>query len=234
MALINELTAELKSHANPEKAKIMQRFFRTGKGEYGEGDKFSGITVPDQRHIARKYTRLSLNNLQKLLLSPLHELRLTSLFILRLKYRGSGDIGKKDIVKFYLKNSKNINNWDLVDSSASSILGDYLLDKPKDVLFKLAKSKNIWERRIAVVSTYTFIRNRNFTTTLMLAKLLLTDKHDLIHKAVGWMLKETGNRDMKVLEKFLNQYCLQMPRTTLRYAIEKMPEKKRREYLQKK
>ena len=234
MTKANDIIAELKSHANPEKAKALQRFFKTGKGEYGEGDKFLGISVPLQRSISRKYPELSLNDIQKLLSSRLHELRLTGLFVLRRKYLKSDFSGKQEIVKFYLRNSKNINNWDLVDSSASYILGDFLLDKPKNILFKLVKSKSIWERRIAIISSGILIKNSDFGTTLTLSELLLGDKHDLIHKAVGWMLKEIGNRDMKVLEKFLDQHCTQMPRTMLRYAIEKMPEAKRKGYLKKK
>lgn len=234
MTKVNELIAELKSHADPERAKGAARYFKTGKGEYGEGDKFLGLTVPLQRTIARQYDALSLIDIQKLLLSPLHELRLTGLFVLNERYSKAGNSEKKEIVKFYLGNTKNINNWDLVDSSASYILGDYLLDKPKKILLRLAKSKSVWERRIAVISSAAFIKNNDFDTTLSLSKILLNDKHDLIHKAVGWMLREIGNRNMNVLEKFLDQYCAQMPRTMLRYAIEKLPEGKRKRYLKKK
>jgi len=234
MAKVNELIAEMKSHANPQKANALQRFFKTGKGEYGEGDKFLGISVPVQRIIAGKYSELGLNDIQKVLASPIHEMRLTGLFILRIKYSKSDPAGKQEIVKFYLKNTKNINNWDLVDSSASYILGDYLLYKPKNILFKLARSKKIWERRIAIISSGTLIKNSKFDTALSLSEVLLNDKHDLMHKAVGWMLREIGNKDMDVLEKFLDQHCSQMPRTMLRYAIEKMPETKRKGYLKRK
>jgi 3-methyladenine DNA glycosylase AlkD len=233
MANVNELIAELKSHSNPGKAKAMQRFFKTGKGEYGEGDIFIGLSVPLQRTIARKYTGLSLTEIQKLLSSPIHEMRLTGLFILNRKYLNSSLAEKQKIFDFYLKNSTKINNWDLVDSSASSIVGNYLFDKPRDILFKLAKSKNIWERRIAMISTYAFIKNKDFKTTLILSEILLNDEHDLIHKAVGWMLKEISKKDTKAVEKFLDINCIKMPRTMLRYAIEKMPESKRRGYLKR-
>lgn len=222
---------ELLKLKNPEKARNLARFFKTGKGEYGEGDIFWGLKVPDQRKTAKKYSHLTLKEIQKLLLSKIHEHRLTALFILVIKYQKADKAGKKEIASFYLKNTKKINNWDLVDLSAPKILGDYLLEKNKSILYKSAKSKNLWERRIAVMATFTFIRNNRFKKALEIAETLLQDEHDLIHKAVGWMLREIGKRDQKVEEKFLKKHFKKMPRTMLRYAIERFDEKKRKFYL---
>ena len=231
-SLIN-FKKELKEISNPRQAKILQRFFKTGKGEYGEGDIFLGVKVPDQRKIANKFSELSLKDLEKLLSSKIHEYRMSALFILIKQYEKANEQEKKKIFDFYLKNTKNINNWDLVDLSAPKIVGDFLLDKPKDVLYKLAKSNNLWERRIAIVSTVVFIRNNKFKDTLKISKTLLLDKHDLIHKAVGWMLREVGKRNQKVEEKFLKKHYSKMPRVMLRYAIERFEEKKRKFYLGK-
>ncbi len=229
--MLNQLKKDLKKLANPEKAKILQRFFKTGKGEYGEGDVFLGVTVPEQRKTAKKYSELPLKEIGKLLLSKIHEHRLTALLILVIKYNKADDDGKKKIADFYIKNSRHINNWDLVDLSADRILGDYLLDRDKSPLYKLTKSKNLWERRISVMTTFQFIKNNRFDDTLKISKLLLHDEHDLIHKAVGWMLREIGNRDLAVEEEFLKQHYRSMPRTMLRYAIEKFPEDLRLGYL---
>jgi len=231
MANLIELKKELKKISNPKQAEILQRFFKTGKGEYGEGDVFLGIKVPLQRKIAKKYPNLTLKEINELLSSRMHEERLTSLFILIRKYEKGDAKLKKEIFNFYLKNTNKINNWDLVDLSAPKIIGNYLLDKPKDSLYKLAKSKSLWEKRIAVLSTFEFIRNNQFKDTLSISEILLKDKHDLIHKAVGWMLREIGKRNHEVEESFLKKYYKQMPRTMLRYAIEKFDEKKRRFYL---
>ncbi len=231
--MLNQLKKDLKKLANPEKAGILQRFFKTGKGEYGEGDVFLGITVPDQRKIANKYSELPLKETQKLLSGKIHEHRLTALLILVIKYKKADDTDKKKISHLYIKNFKHINNWDLVDLSSEKILGDYLLEKDKSLLYKLAKSKNLWERRIAVITTFAFIRNNRFNDTLKISGLLLNDRHDLIHKAVGWMLREIGKRDQEVEEKFLKKHYRKMPRTMLRYAIEKFDEKKRQFYLKK-
>lgn len=220
---------ELKGLRNNEKAKTLERFFKTGKGEYGEGDRFLGIVVPTLRKVAKEYSELSLSDLQKLLSSKIHEYRLTALFILVAKYKKTES--KKKIVDFYLKNTENINNWDLVDLSAPNILGDYLIDRDKDILLMLAKSSNLWERRIAVLSTFSFIKRNNFRDSLKIAEILINDKHDLIHKAVGWMLREVGKRDLETEEDFLNEHYKKMPRTCLRYAIEKFDETKRRSYL---
>lgn len=223
----------MKKLADPKRAKILSRFFKTGKGQYGEGDIFLGIAVPEQRKLAKKYFDISLDEIQKLLSSKIHEYRLTSLFILVDKYKKADEQGKKKTFDFYLKNTKNINNWDLVDLSAPNIAGDYLLGKDKSSLYKLAKSKNIWERRIAILSTFTFIRNNQFNDALKISEILLKDEHDLIHKAVGWMLRELGKRNQEIEEKFLRKYYKKMPRTMLRYAIERLPNNLKKEFLRK-
>ena len=228
---LKKLEEDLLKAKNPQKAKFLARFFKTGKGEYGQGDIFLGITVPKQREIAKKYTSLSFDDLQKLLSSKIHEQRLVSLLILISKYKKADGQEKEKIYKFYLKNAKNINNWDLVDLSSHLILGDYLLERDKEILFKLAKSQNLWEKRIAVISTFFFIKNNCFSHSLKIAELLLADKHDLIHKSVGWMLREIGKKDQKTEEEFLNKHYKKMPRTMLRYAIERFGEEKRRYYL---
>jgi 3-methyladenine DNA glycosylase AlkD len=235
MALAKEVEKDLLSLANKKKIPMLQRFFKTGKGEYGENDIFIGVNLPSQRIVARKYyDKLTLSELPKLLTSPVHEHRLTSLIILNIKYKKSGDADKKKIFDFYLKYRKYINNWDLVDTSAPYILGKYLFDKPKDILMRLVKSKNLWDKRIALVTTWAFIRNNRYDDAIKLVKVVLCDKHDLIQKAAGWMLKEIGKRDVKPLEKFLEKYAPQMPRTMLRYSIEKLPENKRNYYMRKK
>jgi 3-methyladenine DNA glycosylase AlkD len=221
---------ELKKFSNPKKAKISAWFFKTDKGQYGEGDVFWGITVPEQRKIAKKHLDLSLPEILKLLKNKVHECRLTALIILVGKYKKTTDNEKEKIAKFYLKNTKRVNNWDLVDTSAY-ILGDFLSKRKRNLLYKLAKSKNLWERRISIVSTYSFIRKGEYSDTLKISKLLLNDKHDLIHKAVGWMLREVGKKSQKTLEVFLNENIKLLSRTTLRYAIEKFSDSKRKEYL---
>ena len=229
-----EIKKDLKKLANPKQAKLLQRFFKTGKGEYGEGDIFLGIKVPEQRKIAKKYPDLSLKEIQELLLSKIHENRLTSLFVLIEQYKKSDEKGKKEIFGFYLKNTKNINNWDLVDLSAPKIVGDYLLDKNRSILYKLAKSKSLWERRISILSTAAFIWNNEYKDTLKISGILLNDKHDLIHKGVGWMLREVGKRvSQEKEEEFLRKHYKKMPRTMLRYAIERFSEKKRKFYMKK-
>lgn len=227
--MISELKKELKKLGNKKKAQDMARFFKTGQGEYGEGDVFLGISVPTQRKVAKKYRDLSINNLQALLKSPIHEHRMVALFVMLGKFKES----PKEIVSLYLNNAKQVNNWDLVDCSAHYILGEWLLKRDRKVLYKLAKSKNLWERRISVISTFAFIRKNDFEDCLKIAELLLHDDHDLIHKAVGWMLREVGNRDLATEEKFLKKHHKYMPRTMLRYSIEKFPEKKRKAYMAK-
>jgi len=235
--MLNNLLKDFKKQANPEKAKLLQRFFKTGKGEYGEGDIFLGLMVPEQRALAKKYPNLSLNEIQELLNSKIHEHRLTALFILIAQYKKSDFDGKRKIYKFYLKNAKRVNNWDLVDLSSHKIVGSYLLDKSEkeiaDVLFNLARSTNLWERRISIISTFAFIPNNQFNFTLKLAEILLKDKHDLMHKAVGWALRELGKRDLKSLEGFLDKHIKEMPRTMLRYSIEKFSKEKKEYYMKK-
>lgn len=229
--MLDNLIGELTKLKNPAKAKQLERFFKTGKGEYGEGDKFLGIMVPLQRQLVAKYKDLPRTDLQTLLNSKIHESRLIALLILVKQYEKGDEKTKKTIVDFYLKNTKNINNWDLVDISSHHILGHYYLDRDKALLFELARSKNLWEKRIAVIATFEFIRNLRFADSLKIAAILLRDKHDLIHKAVGWMLREIGKRDIRIEEEFLQKYYKIMPRTMLRYAIEKFDEKKRKYYL---
>ena len=230
---LTQLKKELKELSDPKQAEVLQRFFKTGKGEYGEGDIFLGVKVPGQRKVANKFGELFLEDIEKLLNSKIHEHRMTALFILIRQYKKGSESEKNKVFNFYLKNTKNINNWDLVDISAPKVFGDYLLNKPRNILYKLAKSDNLWERRIAIISTFTFIRNNEFRDTLKIAEILLNDKHDLIHKAVGWMLREVGKRDQKTEEEFLQKYYLKMPRVMLRYAIERFEERKRKFYLGK-
>ena len=229
---ISELRSMMKTLSDKEVAETMQWFFKTGKGDYGEGDIFIGLKVPIQRKLASEFKDLSPDDIEKLLSSTIHEERLISLFILINKYQKADEKGKKVIFNFYLKNRKGINNWDLVDISAPKIVGRYLLEKDKCILFKFAVSKNLWERRIAILSTQEFIKNNNYKPTLQLAKMLIKDKQDLIHKAVGWMLREVGKKNITLEENFLRVYYKEMPRTMLRYAIEKFPETKRKKYLQ--
>ncbi len=218
----------LQQAADPERAKILSRFFKTGKGQYGEGDVFLGITVPEQRVIAKKYRDLPLKDIEKLLLSEPHEHRLVALLILMIQYKKTDDRGRLEIVDFYLCHTGRINNWDLVDLSAEKILGDYLYGKDKAVLYRLAGSQNLWEKRIAIMTTFAFIKKNVFDHTLRIAEMLLNDRHDLIHKAVGWMLREIGKRDLKSEEEFLEKHHRSMPRTMLRYAVERFaPDRKR-------
>jgi 3-methyladenine DNA glycosylase AlkD len=229
--MLDQIKKDLSQLGNPEKAKKLSGFFKTGKGQYGEGDIFLGIPVPEQRKMSKKYIDLPLNDLQELLSSRIHEHRLTALLILISKYGNADNSGKNEIFSFYLKNTENINNWDLVDLSAPKIVGDYLVNKDTSILFKLAKSNNLWEKRIAILSTFTFIRNNDFEDALSISKMLLLDEHDLIQKAVGWMLREIGKRNQEIEERFLSKYYTQMPRTMLRYAIERFDENKRKFYL---
>ncbi len=225
-------TKELRRFANKEKALILQRFFKTGKGEYGEGDRFLGVTVPVQRKIAQEYSGMGLEDVKKLLQSTIHEYRMTALLILLYQYKKSDEKKRKKIFEFYCKNIQWINNWDLVDITCRDIVGAYLFDKPRTFLYTLATSKNLWERRIAIVSTWYFISCEQYKDTVKIAKILLKDEHDLIHKAVGWMLRETGKYGgTHELECFLNTHSGIMPRTMLRYAIERFPDAKRKKYL---
>jgi len=229
------IKTELKALADKKRAKNTSRLFKTGKGEYGHGDIFLGIPVGPQRKIAKKYQNLSLNKIERLLQSKIHEYRLVALLILVNNFQRTNDKQRKKIVDLYLKNYKQINNWDLVDLSASKIIGSYLLDKPKKrkTLYQLARSRNLWKKRIAIISTFTFIRNNQFQDTLIVSEILLNDNHDLIHKAVGWMLREIGKKNQAAEERFLKKHYRTMPRTMLRYAIEKFEEEKRQFYLKK-
>jgi 3-methyladenine DNA glycosylase AlkD len=234
---MSKILNEIKKKADPNRAKNLSWFFKTGKGEYGEGDLFLGITVPEARKIAIKYSDLNLNEIQKLLKNKYHEVRLVAILILVHKFKSSDKKTQKIIYKFYLKNTKHINNWDLVDLSTGYIVGIYLLDKKSErkVLEKLAKSKSLWERRIAIVSTLAFIvYGKEFKWTFKIVKMLLKDENDLIHKACGWMLREVGKRvSESQLEAFLDVYGPKMARTMLRYAIERLPEPRRQYYLNK-
>lgn len=226
---------ELAKVASAEKAKLLSRFFKTGKGEYGEGDQFIGVMVPETRKVARTFLDSPLSTVENSLKSPIHEERLAALLILVEKYQKAkkkNDADKqKEIVDFYLKNKHGVNNWDLVDLTAHKIVGDYLLEKDRKMLYEFAKSPNLWDRRIAIISTFAFIPKMQFQDSFKLCEQLLNDKHDLMHKACGWMLREIGKRDEKALEGFLKKHANKMPRTMLRYAIEKFPEEKRKSYL---
>ncbi|MFA5652060.1 MAG: DNA alkylation repair protein [Candidatus Paceibacterota bacterium] len=233
MQTVEELKIQLRLFADVEKATLLQRFFKTGKGQYGEGDIFLGVMVPYTRKVAKKFTDLTLPQIKELLYSKIHEERLCALILLEEKYRKSDEAGKKIVFDFYIKNAKQANSWDLVDLFAPKIAGDYLIDKDKSILYKFAVSKNLWEKRIAILSTFWFIKYKKYNDSLKIAKILMNDKHDLIHKAIGWMLREIGKRDLTVEEKFLQKYYKKMPRTMLRYAIEKFSEEKRLNYLKK-
>ena len=232
--MLSKLKYELKQIANPEKATILQKFFKTGKGEYGEGDIFLGVTVLEQRKIAKRYVDLDLKDIKELLSNKVHEYRLTGFFILIYKFEKADEKEKKGIVDFYLKNIKSANNWDLIDCVADKILGSYLINKDKEILYELAKTDNLWKKRIAIISTFEFIKNNQFEDTLKISEILLNDEHDLIHKAVGWMLREVGKRDIEIEEAFLKKYYKTMPRTMLRYAIEKFDGKKKEFYMNRK
>ncbi len=230
MQTAKDLQKELYEKKDSAKAKIFQRFFKTGLGEYAEGDVLWGISVPTQRSIAKKYYQLELGEISKLIKSEVHEHRLTGLIILVNKYKKD----KEKIAKFYIKHINWINNWDLVDISAPKILGDFYLSRNKKSLEIMAKSNNLWKRRISIITTLEFIRNDIFKPTIKISQILIKDEHDLIHKAVGWMLRELGKRSLSDLENFLNKNYRVMPRTMLRYSIEKFPEERRLYYLNRK
>ncbi|AIC16713.1 DNA alkylation repair protein [Nitrososphaera viennensis] len=231
--MLDLLKGEMQALADQDKAKFLQRFFKTGPGQYGQGDIFMGIMVPASREVARKYAAagISLADVKALLHSQIHEERLVALLILVQKYQKNP---KEGIAQFYLENLAWVNNWDLVDLSAPAILGAFLLDKKEDrsLLYGLARSKVLWERRVSIVSTHAFIRKNDFSDTLKISEMLLGDSHDLIHKAVGWMLREVGKRDPATEEEFLQKHYKKMPRTALRYAIERFSAEKRRSYMQ--
>ncbi len=229
---LKSIQERTRSHANPEIASHSQRFFKTAPGEYGSGDIFLGIRVPVMRKIAKEFKDVSLGTLLKLLKSKYHEERLLAVIMMvNLFAKSKKEADRKIIYDAYLANTQLINNWDLVDSSAHQIVGGYLKDKDRSILYELVQSEMLWERRIAMIATFHFIRLKEFEDTLQLATLLLTDKEDLMHKAVGWMLREVGNRHLKTETDFLDIHYEAMPRTMLRYAIEKFPEPLRLSFL---
>lgn len=230
---VEAIQRSLRRYATKERARVNAWFFKTGKGEYGEGDQFIGVSVPDIRIVARHYQGASFSTIKQLLASPIHEDRLLALLILVTTYEKASDEEKSRITKFYLSNKTWINNWDLVDTSASYILGASLYKKDVSILYTLGASKRLWDRRIAIVATHYFIKQKQYKDTLALAVLLMKDTEDLIHKAVGWMLREVGKKDEVVLKKFLDQYHKEMPRTMLRYAIERLSLDRRRYYMGK-
>ncbi len=226
------MTEVLESLRNDEQARQLQRFFKTKPGEYGEGDIFLGIRVPVLRGLVRQFRSMALKDLERTLQSPFHEMRLLTLFVLVVRSQHPLEAGEDEtIFRMYLRNTEYINNWDLVDSSAEHIVGRYLENRERSPLNRLAKSTSLWERRIAAIACFYFIKRNDFTDILRISELLLTDREDLIHKAVGWMLREAGNRNQKAETDFLDRFCRNMPRTMLRYAIEKFPEEMRQYYL---
>lgn len=223
---------QLSAFADKEKAKFLIEFFKTGAGQYAEGDKFLGVVVPKVRAIVKNYGQMTFAELQKLIDSPFNEERLASLLVLVKRFqKADSDDVKKQIFNFYKKNLKRVNNWNLVDASAPYIFGDYLFKRPRDILYKLAQSKNLWERRVAILSTFYFIRFDDFADALKISEILMEDEEDLIHKAVGWMLREIGKRDEKTLKRFLDKHARTMPRTALRYAVERLPAKVRKGFM---
>lgn len=228
---LRDVKKDLRKHANKKNAEIAQRFFKTGPGEYAEGDIFIGVRVPQVRLVSRKYRHLKIPVLRKLLRSKYHEERLAALIMMVDRFAREEREVRKEIYELYLANTRFINNWDLVDTSAPGIVGAWLYDKSRRPLRQLAKSRDLWERRIAILATFWFIRQDELDDTLDIASMLLQDEHDLIHKAVGWMLRELGKRDQATEEAFLKKHYKTMPRTMLRYAIERFPEGKRQKYL---
>lgn len=223
---------ELEQYIDPVKKEYLPNFFKTGKGEYGEGDRFLGVVVPNTRLVAKKYNSEPFEVMAELLRSKWHECRLCALLMLVERFRKSSEEEQTRIYRFYLSQTARINNWDLVDLSAPYIVGEYLKDKPREDLYRLAASTLLWDQRIAVVATITFIRNYDFIDILTLAEKLLHHEHDLMRKAIGWMLREMGKRDRELLVQFLEKYASVMPRTMLRYSIEKFPEEERQYFMQ--
>lgn len=229
--IVKAIRERLQKLGDKNQAENSARYFKTGPGEYGEGDIFRGIRVPQIRKLAKEYRDIPLSAIETLLGSPIHEERLLALLILVLLFPRGDAAAQKEIYELYLRNTQFINNWDLVDASAQHIVGPFLAARSKKPLYRLATSTHIWERRIAVMATFHFIRQKEFMETLRIADMLITDTEDLIHKAVGWMLREVGKRDLQTEEEFLKSRYKKMPRTMLRYAIEKFPTAKRQRYL---
>lgn len=233
MSAIEIITNELQTLGSTEKAAHLSRFFKTGKGQYGENDRFLGVTVPETRRVAKAHAGVDMADLQQLIQSEWHEVRLCALFILTIQFNKGDEPTRTELVDFYLSNTQHINNWDLVDLAAWETIGTYLLDKPRNLLYRLAESPLLWDNRIAMVSTYAFIRQGQLDDTFALAKKMMGHKHDLMHKAIGWMLREAGKRDENRLIDFVENHRLVMPRTMLRYAIEKLSATKRKHLMRK-
>lgn len=231
MSTAAKVKKRLREFINPEKAAFFPRFFKTGKGEYGEGDKFLGVTVPNQRQVAKEFKDLPLTETKKLLYDPIHECRLTAVLILVLQFEKGDEKIRKSIYQFYIDNLNQVNNWDLVDSSAHRIVGAYLDSRSRKKLYQLARKSHLWSQRVSIVATYWYIKQEDFDDTLAIAELLLNHEHDLIHKAVGWMLRELGKMNEPLLVAFLKPRYQNMPRTMLRYAIEKFDKPRRDRYL---
>jgi len=229
--IAQKIQKRLRQFATREKARVLQGFFKTGPGEYGDGDVFLGVVVPDIRRVAKEFQDTPLEEIKKILASRYHEERLLALLMLVHLFAKGDEALKKRIYGLYLKSTRYINNWDLVDLSAPNIVGNYLLDKSRKPLYAFARSNDLWKRRIAILSTAAFIRQNDFDDTFRISKSLLKDDHDLLHKAVGWMLREVGKRSLPREEEFLRQHYKKMPRTMLRYAIERFPENRRQKYL---
>ncbi len=229
-----EIESALAACINPVKREILPKFFKTGKGEYGEGDRFLGIVVPDTRRVARQYKDAPFSVVEQLLASPWHECRLCGLLILVERFKKADEQCRESIYEVYKANTQYINNWDLVDLSAPYIVGEYLLGKPRGQLYVWAQSPSLWEQRIAVVATHAFVRRSDFTDACALSERLLSSRHDLMQKAVGWTLREVGKRDKAVLTAFLDRYAAIMPRTMLRYSIERFPASERKHYMEQK
>lgn len=229
----NEIQKELETYIDPVKREYLPNFFKTGKGQYGEGDKFLGVVVPNTRIVAKKYKEEPFEVIAELMQSEWHECRLCALLMMVERFKKSGEKERKEIYDFYLSQTARINNWDLVDLSAPYIVGEFLKDKSRDDLYRLAGSSLLWDQRIAVVATATLIRNNDFIDIIRLSELLLNHKHDLMQKAVGWMLREMGKRDKDLLVQFLDKHAKVMPRTMLRYSIEKMTDEERKHYMKR-
>jgi 3-methyladenine DNA glycosylase AlkD len=230
-ASASEIRRLLRASASPEKAAFLPRYFKTGPGEHGEGDRFHGVVVPDCRRIARAGRGLADGELEDLLSSPMHEERAVALMVMAARFERGDERTRSRVYRLYRKNLGRVNNWDLVDGSAPTIVGGYFEDRGRKQLYRWTRSKNLWERRIAMLATYRYIKDGDFRDALAIARILIDDEEDLIHKAVGWMLREIGNRDRAVEERFLRAHHRRMPRTMLRYAIEKFPESIRKAYL---
>lgn len=229
---VAEWQKNLLAVSKPEKIKVLSSFFKTGKGEYGEGDKFLGITVPKNREVAKKFVSCNFHEIEKMLKSEVHEFRLSALLVLVEKFKKEKE-SRKEIVNFYLAHTKWINNWDLIDLTCPKILGEYTLNGNEGILFTLSESSDMWEKRIAIVSTWTHIKHGKFDVALPLCEKYLNETHDLLRKATGWMLREIGKRDEKTLTSFLDRHYKAMPRTALRYSIERLSEAQKRHYMAK-